>query len=253
LKAKAFKDYWTESSVTTKVYQFSKCTEYSLHSYGTAFWEISDDRPTGWSETCNAGFTDGTARIRRTWGYLPPNSKVRFAGCFLKFNNIGVDQGETIEYAKLYLQQGAVVTEGRVSLSYSNTDKLYVVEADDPSDPSSCNDFLSLNLWEAGVQNLGLVPQYWNGPYPIDNYLNVTSLVQHVVDRVGWASGNDLMLVIRVLPYPIDNPRTGLAQNRYQELRDSPLEYDVNENFSTINISLTVCRSVNSVTTTTTA
>lgn len=100
----------------------------------------------------------------------------------IRFNNVTIPNGDTISSAVLTFQ----------ALSSSSTTpnvKIYGFDEDDTadlnSDPSSRTRTTAAIDWDQG-------PVVFQQEYTID----ITSIVQEIVDRPGWTSGNDMGFII---------------------------------------------------------
>lgn len=105
---------------------------------------------------------------------------------FFRFSSVTIPAGATIISAKIKL---------RASESSSGTPcnvNIYMEDADDPSAPSSASDLTSRPLTSA-VAWTG-VPAFTSGTWY--DSPDLTSIVQDIIDRAGWASGNHMTVHI---------------------------------------------------------
>lgn len=132
------------------------------------------------------GYGEGTLDIGSTvlvFGYLSSAPKA-----FMRFTGVSIPQGATILSAVLDVEAselGGTVTSIRVKVSGE--------DADNPTAPTDQTDLNSRSLTTAGVD---WDPSAWTtGTHysPPD----LSAVIQEIVDRGGWASGNALTLHVR--------------------------------------------------------
>lgn len=110
---------------------------------------------------------------------------------FLKFDNIDVPQGSSITEAKL---TGTTTNDQYHDLDDSVTVNIYGNDEDNASAPSDWGQYSSLNKTSANVT--------WNFPaetWPDNEERtspDIKTIIQEVVNRPGWVSGNSVMIMI---------------------------------------------------------
>lgn len=122
--------------------------------------------------------------FRESWGYVGSLGP----GGWCRFSNILFSPGDTIEQAVIRLYcYGNTGSGGTVNL------RLYCANAGNQENPTTISEFSAIPLTTSYV-NWNAVPDipqnsYWD---PID----ITTLVQEVVSREDWVSGNSIMVMI---------------------------------------------------------
>jgi hypothetical protein len=131
---------------------------------------------------------------RTATDYLTANNVIwwgtaSYLGSFLRFESVNIPQGATITSAKLHMRCETSVSAGTGSAD------IYCCDADDQAAVANSD--------EAAFDALPLTTEKTN--WPAASFLagtwydspDIAAAVQEVVDRVGWASGNHLAVVIK--------------------------------------------------------
>jgi len=140
-------------------------------------------------------FSNGDFDNYNTWANVGKTTSVRRASAFLRFTNVNIPQGATILNAYLVLPARYSNSSTTVNL------KIYGNDVDNAVAPTSYSEAEALVL-TSGVE--------WNnvGPWTQDSWYyspSVVSIIQQIVNRAGWVSGNALMIIIK------DNDSSGYA------------------------------------------
>lgn len=117
---------------------------------------------------------------------------------FMRFPNISIGAGSTINSAVLKVRPNGGSTSGL------QTD-IYLNDVDNATAPTTYAGFNALALTSAYTE--------WDNPSTSSSYQSspsITSVVQEVVDRVGWAAGQALQVVWKAV--------TGGSYNRYVQI-----------------------------------
>lgn len=137
--------------------------------------------------TANADDNSGTAS-GLTNATLTITGRHNTAGVyrgFYRFQNVTIPQGSTINSATFSAQ--AVDTTS--TSTYAT--KLYANAADNPSNPANATALHALSLTTANTT----VTTNLSTTNSVRNSFDVTSVVQEIVNRAGFASGNALMIL----------------------------------------------------------
>jgi len=108
-------------------------------------------------------------------------------GCFVRFTNVTIPQGATILTAHVTFQAAG---DGSGTTCNAN---VYCNDVDDAANPANCSEANALSLtdpvaWDA--------VEAWTADSNYDTP-QLNSIVQTVISRIGWVSGNDLTVVVR--------------------------------------------------------
>jgi len=140
---------------------------YSFISY--TFLANHDNVKMGWDTDFSGGVTH--------WFYT-----------YLRFTSIAIPQGSTIDTAKISMRF-------RDGSSHSGmTYKIYAEDIDDSSQPTGYGDFVNATLTTANVTHtIGSMSDdgtFYDSP-------EINTIIQEIVNRLSWASGNDLTILLR--------------------------------------------------------
>ncbi|MFH1601378.1 MAG: prepilin-type N-terminal cleavage/methylation domain-containing protein [Candidatus Shapirobacteria bacterium] len=127
-------------------------------------------------------------------------------GTWNRFTNVAIPQGATINSAVLSWRAAA---EYSANLSIS----VAANAADNPSSPASSTDFRGRPLTSAGVEwniNTNWLNNNWYSPPDIGE------VIQEIVDRPGWSSGNSLLIITK------DNGTAADSLRGYRAVEGSP-------------------------------
>lgn len=109
---------------------------------------------------------------------------------FVRFPNVDIPQGATIESAFIRITREAQATTGTAS---NIVTKIYFNDVDDATVPTNYPDFNAKAVTTAAVDwddftNLNQQGAHMDSP-------DISAVIQEIVDRGGWASGNAMMLL----------------------------------------------------------
>lgn len=102
---------------------------------------------------------------------------------FMRFTNVAIPQGATVNSATLVVQPGWA--EQNLSVY------VYGNDADNASAPANAAALSGAALTTARTAVVSTASAFMAGPVSID----VTAIVQEIVDRPGWTSGNSIMFI----------------------------------------------------------
>ena len=202
VRARTYKDYWTYSDISSKVYTVLSQDYYYVFSN-----ELGQQRDIQGREPIPDFFTRDIYRSSYTnpnismGTYLHPYEPTQVTNSgFFVFNNVGIPRGTTIQSAHLILVGGV---EGPWWGSTFIT-KIRAEAADDATPASGVVwPYKSIDTWDALVP-LGLTSNvvYWSmRPSEViegEQYTSpdISDVIQEVTDRSGWVSGNQLQLIL---------------------------------------------------------
>ena len=138
------------------------------------------------NNTANDGYAEITFEGFGTFSVYIGNFDGDHVDGWLLFTNVTVPQGATIDEALLtYKSDGSV--------SGTVTSQIYAHDTDDAASPTSISD------WETKESNMTTANVSWS----MESWTSGTdyespdikSIIQEIVDRVGWASGNDILIM----------------------------------------------------------
>tara|TARA_B100000214_G_scaffold368428_1_gene339960 strand:+ start:4185 stop:4871 length:687 start_codon:yes stop_codon:yes gene_type:complete len=140
----------------------------------------------GWLTPTNTG-SSVTFGVQEDWDNWP-NYVDHFIG-YLRFQNITIEQGATISSAYLKPYQSSYASR---TLSVKGFDK------DNVSAPTAGSDLAASNFTTAGITNFATGTGSGQKTSP-----DIKDIVQEIVDRAGWSSGNSMMLALWIeVSYP---------------------------------------------------
>lgn len=179
----------TSTSTTT-----STSSTFSTVSTGTSSSSSSTTTVTmpGAFYHLTSGADDGywyASTFRNTWMECQVGTYYgQEVSTFMRFDGIPIPQGATINSAKLYM-----VGYGNQNTQMPVTSKWYANASDDAVAPTSVS--------EANALALTTAFESWTIPtWEIEEHvesIELKSVIQEVVNRGGWLSGNALMLVVK--------------------------------------------------------
>jgi len=112
------------------------------------------------------------------------------ANCWMKFNNITIPQGATITEATV-----TVVCKGEYPFNDSIvTATIYANDENNAVAPTSVSEYNTLSTTSASV--VWVTSATWDAGQEFSTP-DIKSLVQEVVNRAGWESGNSIMILIK--------------------------------------------------------
>lgn len=121
-----------------------------------------------------------------TWNYMGGTTAVRIHEAFNRYTNVTIPQGATIDYAYFDYDIYSGDT-GTCKL------RIYGCDEDNSVAVSSHADFDSKTLTTAYVD--------WDITCPVDyDWLDgpeITTIIQEIIDRAGWSSGNAIQLLLK--------------------------------------------------------
>lgn len=106
---------------------------------------------------------------------------------WLRFTSVTVPQGATILSATIAFKQGSDTDSGSVSVNIKGE------AADNPSQPISNADGRNKTRTTASVN---WQPGGWTSPGTVETSPDISAVIQEIVNRSGWASGNALQILI---------------------------------------------------------
>lgn len=170
-------------STTTTTFTVSASADdgYAMKSTSSASTPTS-----GWGTPSNTG-SSLIIGVQEDWDNWP-NYVDHFLGYF-RFQNITIEQGATISSAYLKPYKSGYPDR---TLSVKGFDK------DDVSAPTAGSDLAASNFTTAGITNFvtGTGEGQITSP-------DIKDIVQEIVDRAGWSSGNSMMFALWIaLAYP---------------------------------------------------
>ena len=170
-------------STTTTTFTVSASADdgYSMKSTSSVSTPTS-----GWPSptTTSSSVTIGVQEDWDNW----PNYVDHFLGYF-RFQNITIEQGATISSAYLKPYQSGYPSR---TLSVKGFDK------DNVSAPTAGSDLAASNFTSAGITNFATGTGSGQKTSP-----DIKDIVQEIVDRSGWSSGNSMMFALWIeLSYP---------------------------------------------------
>ena len=162
------------STTTTFTVSASADDGYAMKSTSSASFPTS-----GWLTPTNTGnnITIGIQLDYDNW----PNYVDHFIGYF-RFQNVTVSQGATISSAYLKPYQ---------SSSNSRTVSVKGFDKDNVSAPTAGSDLAASNFTTAGITNFATGSGTGQKTSP-----DIKDIVQEIVDRSGWSSGNSMMFAV---------------------------------------------------------
>jgi hypothetical protein len=139
------------------------------------------------------GFYLSSNFLRATHDYLEIGNIGNFSsnGTYIRFSNVTVPQGATITEALLTLigyDNWGTARTASVAI------KIRAADEDDAAAPTSATDAKNRTRTTAAVDMSGITPDVENGTVWTTDDLK--SVIQEVVDRGGWVSGNALLIFI---------------------------------------------------------
>lgn len=156
---------------------------------------------------------------------------------YIRFKNVGIDQGTTIDDCRVKFT--ASYSGGGTNVVRSN---IYFVNQDDViSLPTNEAEFDALPLTDAVVwDNI----ESWNVTESIHYSPDLSAILQTIVNRPGWQSGNDILLIIRDDGSDFAAWRAFLSEEYDDGDHAAVLEYNRNESFdSTANFGFNLYQS----------
>lgn len=127
------------------------------------------------------------------------------------FTGVTIPQGATINSASLILTGAGTYNAGAATIQAT----IYGEDADDSAVLTTANGNMSTRTnTTASVATGSLVSVVLDTEYPFD----VTSIIQEIVDRAGWVSGNALTLLLR------DNGSDGSEWQEYYSYDGDPMK-----------------------------
>jgi hypothetical protein len=131
-------------------------------------------------------FTWTYITIGKAWGDVPPENVI----AWLRFPGVEIEQGATVTSASIRL-----VSDGNYSVPSEYSEvfaRIYAVDQDDVNAPNNKTELLAYpwttayTAWTIGTTT---VNEFFNTP-------DISSVVQEVVNRPGWQSGNAIQFLI---------------------------------------------------------
>lgn len=153
--------------------QFTK-----LNSYSSSI-------PTTFDSYIQRGYDDRWAGISYNTYY----GRYSFYHAYFRFVNVGVPQGSTISSAYLILEVPA--SPAGYPASDGDTFRIAGYDSDDVSQPSTGSDGAHSLHTSATVDGWQL-----RSDEGITTSPDIKTIIQEIVDRAGWSSGNDMMLMV---------------------------------------------------------
>jgi len=137
-------------------------------------------------------------------GYWHGVSTFNNAGLAFYIGNVsGAPYKSFIRFQGVNVPNGATITEAKVIITsnYNNSNtvcnaNVYFIDEDDPGQPSSFNDCENASLTGAVAWN-GLAGWSTDEKGADTTTPDLSSILQDIVDRVGWASGQSVIVQIR--------------------------------------------------------
>lgn len=145
--------------------------------YARAYrWSTGGSEPVYyWSNTFNSSDSTTAIGYRKDGTIVPVN----YYWSFFRFTSLTIPEGATITAANLHLNIYAIELGGAKGYLYGN-------DVDDAVAPTTHDGVKNLTTTTASVDlTSNLASTGWKS-------LDVTSIVQEIVSRGGWSSGNDL-------------------------------------------------------------
>lgn len=106
---------------------------------------------------------------------------------WLLFTSVTIPQGATILTATIGFKQGADENNGAVEVN------IKAEAADNPSQPISNADGRNKARTTASVN---WQPGGWTSPGTVETSPDISAVIQEIVNRAGWASGNAIQILI---------------------------------------------------------
>jgi hypothetical protein len=125
---------------------------------------------------------------------------------WLRFDSAGIPIGAEIDSAHVQFTAKGNTTANTVNLN------IYFEDADDPDEPSDRSDFLGRSKTSAVAWN---AVGGWSSGVTYDSP-ELKTILQEVIDRPGWASGQAIQVII------MDNGSSGSAYRSAQSYDQSP-------------------------------
>ncbi|MCP4228679.1 MAG: hypothetical protein GY771_00840, partial [bacterium] len=110
------------------------------------------------------------------------NSSLYDFGAWLLFTNVAIAQGSTIDTAYLQCYAASVATIGDM-----------VIEAEDEDEGTFPTTFAQYDSKNRTTASVTWSPGAWSNTTWYDSD-SIVSVIQEIVDRPGWVSGNDLLI-----------------------------------------------------------
>ena len=128
----------------------------------------------------------------------------RYYKGFWRFQNIAVPQGATIETAsfKVYWENGGERTFKVIALAND--------DAPQPTDDTYANHDLETTA------SVDWTIDYHGTSGSVAHTVEVKTIIQEIVDRSGWSSGNAIMLMVR-----LDEPNLNSTKDRDAHMSES--------------------------------
>jgi len=137
------------------------------------------------SASADDGYISSSGSFNNTNAYLVIGRYESYTKIFVRFLNMTIPKGATIDSAILTLK--AYATDAAVPVLV----RLYFNDIDDAVAPISVAEYDALDLTTAYVD--WSIPAFTSGTSY--NSPDIKTVVQEIVNRAGWASGNDMMLL----------------------------------------------------------
>ena len=114
-----------------------------------------------------------------------PSVDLGLANCFMRFTNVAIPQGTPILTASLYLRSNAASAGTGLTIRFS------AIDADNAAAPTTIEE---CEYAERTTAFVAWVPGSWsNGSYYTS--ASLVSIIQEIIDRPGWTSGNSIVLL----------------------------------------------------------
>lgn len=157
------------------------------------------------------GFWYGTT-IKPSEDYINLGNNGSAVNCYFKFDNITIPSGVTINSAILTFTRWAGDNSSNILL------KIYGNDIDDAVAPTNTTEANALVKTDASVS--WTITEQWTGENEY-SAPSIKDIIQEIIDRTGWTSGNSLMLIINDngtgtgntrLPYSYEGSSTKCAK-----------------------------------------
>ena len=147
-----------------------------------------------YDDESNPGGPNG---VPQQGGVTGPNSRNKTHGVYLIFENVDIPQGAFITRAKLYYPfHYSIGADGVATLTIKGTDKDNVEPW--PSLPGYSGNISgddTDNLWIDGSCTTASTTYSCDGGARAN--IDIMAIVQEIIDRPGWVSGNNIEIIIR--------------------------------------------------------
>lgn len=176
---------WLDANEPNTLYKTSSNNSQSIGALaGTSYYDVVEERGTDASSSPGS-LSANSSDLEMSWdGASRGNQKVG-----LRFRSINAPNSSTIQSAYIQFTTDETKQSGSLDLS---------VEGVASDNPSSWSGSYAVSSATKTTQNITWQPPNWNnvGSKGANERVDVTSIVQELVNRSGWTSGNAMAFAI---------------------------------------------------------